>query len=230
MIDLEALIKAVYRKELIKAHRMVQGSKITTEKALRCVLEKAMRDSKTESFEKFVQSRIDTLNAQRQTIKQCRQVKKVKTQAWSGWFDGAANPTNPGPRGIGALIVIPGGQRIEISRSIGFGSSNEAEYQALIALLEVAVERGCKHLIVRGDSQLVVNQVNGDWNVKTHELLVLHKKASQLVRSIGNVDLKWIPREQNREADRLSKATLGNLAEPSGPRDNDPWSGSVFPM
>jgi ribonuclease HI len=61
--------------------------------------------------------------------------------AWRGWFDGSAHP-NPGQIGIGALLCGPDGQRVEISRRAGHGSSSDAEYLALTALLEAAGEHG----------------------------------------------------------------------------------------
>jgi ribonuclease HI len=79
--------------------------------------------------------------------------------AWRGWFDGSAHP-NPGQIGIGALLCGPDGQRVEISRRAGHGSSSDAEYLALTALLEAAGSTGATELTVYGDSQVVVNDVN----------------------------------------------------------------------
>ena len=57
---------------------------------------------------------------------------------WRSFFDGATVP-NPGRRGIGGLLLGPAGQRVEIARDLGHGTNNEAEYDALIAVLEAAV-------------------------------------------------------------------------------------------
>ena len=54
--------------------------------------------------------------------------------AWRGWFDGSAHP-NPGKLGIGALLLGPNGERIEVSEAAGHGSSSDAEYAALTAVL-----------------------------------------------------------------------------------------------
>ena len=140
-------------------------------------------------------------------------LRPLEAGAWQGWFDGAAAPSNPGPRGAGALLVSPDGVRFEISKATGFGTNNEAEYQALIALLEAAVEHGVSHLIVCGDSQLVINQVTGDWECKARSLHGFMSTALSLVKRIRKCELRWIPRDQNLEADRLSTMALGVLGE-----------------
>ena len=128
---------------------------------------------------------------------------------WSAWFDGATKATNPGERGIGGVLKGPAGEHIEISESIGFGTNNEAEYAALMAVLDAAVEAKVQHLDVYGDSQLVVRQVNGEWLIKAKELVPLCQTVLNLKAQIPNVTLRWIPREQNSEADALSKKALG---------------------
>jgi ribonuclease HI len=128
---------------------------------------------------------------------------------WRAWFDGATKATNPGERGIGGVLKGPAGERIEISESIGPGTNNEAEYAALMAVLDAAVEAKVQHLDVYGDSQLVVRQVNGEWLIKAKELVPLCRTVLNLKAQIPNVTLRWIPREQNSEADALSKKALG---------------------
>ena len=128
---------------------------------------------------------------------------------WRAWFDGATKATNPGERGIGGVLKGPTGERIEISENIGFGTNNEAEYAALMAVLDAAVEAKVQHLDVYGDSQLVVRQVNGEWLIKAKELVPLCQTVLNLKAQIPHVTLRWIPREQNSEADALSKKALG---------------------
>ena len=128
---------------------------------------------------------------------------------WKAWFDGATQGSNPGVRGIGGLLLGPSGERIEIAEEIGMGTNNEAEYMALMAVLDAAIEVGAQHLEVFGDSQLVINQVNGAWFIKAKELLPLSKTVIELKAQIAQVTLRWIPREENSEADALSKKALG---------------------
>ena len=90
----------------------------------------------------------------------------MNSNTWYAWFDGATKDTNPGVRGIGGVLKGPAGERIEVSDEIGPGTNNEAEYAALMAVLDAAVEAKVQNLIVQGDSQLVVRQVNGEWFIK----------------------------------------------------------------
>ncbi|NYE60545.1 ribonuclease HI [Duganella sp. 1224] len=124
--------------------------------------------------------------------------------AWRGWFDGSAHP-NPGQIGIGALLCGPDGQRVEISRRAGHGSSSDAEYLALTALLEAARAHGAHDLVVYGDSQVVVNDVNlgaarGAKGMDAHRARVV-----SLMAALGGVQLRWVPRHRNGDADRLSQ-------------------------
>ena len=132
---------------------------------------------------------------------------------WLGWFDGATVP-NPGQRGIGGLLLGPDGQRIEISRDMAHGTNNEAEFLALSAVLEAAVQSGITSLVVHGDSKLVIMQCMGEWAIRAKELVPLCKQAQGFMRQIGDVKLKWIPREENGEADTLSKRAIGYQAKP----------------
>jgi ribonuclease HI len=127
---------------------------------------------------------------------------------WRGWFDGSAHP-NPGRIGIGALLCGPDGQRVEISRRAGYGNSSEAEYLALTALLEAARDHGAHGLIINGDSQVVVNDVNlgaarGAKGLEEHRARVV-----SLMAALGDVQLRWLPRHRNSDADRLSQQAIG---------------------
>ena len=129
---------------------------------------------------------------------------KVKTGpvCAKAWFDGSC-PDNPGEMGIGGVIKI-GEKTIPISAAGGVGTNNEAEYKALIAVFNRALESGVEELEVFGDSQLIVHQVNGRWRVKSDNLKELCKTAQELMGRFSTVRLKWIPREENQEADELS--------------------------
>ncbi len=134
------------------------------------------------------------------------------TNFWNAWFDGATQP-NPGQRGIGGLLLSPSGQRFEISQAIGYGTNNEAEYEALIAVLSEAVMQKVTHLIVRGDSKLVLSQVSGDWKCESPALIELRNEAQAWLKRIKQVKLVWIPREENVDADNLSVKALGIVRE-----------------
>lgn len=128
---------------------------------------------------------------------------------WQAWFDGATKHTNPGLRGIGGLLLGPNGQRIEISEAMDHGSNNTAEYLALIAVLDAAIAAGVQRLEVYGDSQLIVRQVNGEWAINHKDLVPLCRTAMELKQQIPKATLRWIRREDNEEADALSKKAIG---------------------
>ncbi|MDI6813301.1 MAG: ribonuclease HI family protein [Desulfitobacteriaceae bacterium] len=131
---------------------------------------------------------------------------------WKGYFDGASKG-NPGEAAIGAYLVSQNGAVAwEVSERIGLETNNGAEYAALIALLEEANRRGLKNLVVFGDSQLVVNQVNGNWRINYPRLQVFCEQARRLMAG-KNIKLKWIPREQNARADRLTNEAFNRNDE-----------------
>jgi len=96
-----------------------------------------------------------------------------------------------------------------ISKVIGPATHNEAEYRALIEGLELAREHGVRHIRVYMDSELVVDQVNGDSAVEEERLRKLHKDASSLVALFTSIRISWVPRVWNAEADRLARDALG---------------------
>lgn len=137
-----------------------------------------------------------------------RKAAMQPSAAWRGWFDGSAHP-NPGQIGIGALLCGPDGQRIEISRRAGHGNSSEAEYLALTALLEAARDMGATELAVHGDSQVVINDVNPGTARGAKGLEEHREHVMALMAALGSVNLRWVPRHRNGEADRLSQQAVG---------------------
>ena len=118
--------------------------------------------------------------------------------------DGGARG-NPGPAGYGALIADEHGQVLaELYAGIGVSTNNIAEYRGLLAALEWALAHGHSRLHVRSDSLLVVQQMLGNYKVKHEGLIPLYRQARHLVARIGQVTFEHVPRERNKEADRLS--------------------------
>jgi dinuclear metal center YbgI/SA1388 family protein len=117
--------------------------------------------------------------------------------------DGGARG-NPGPAGIGARLTTAAGDVVEdLAEYIGKATNNVAEYKALIAGLEVALDRGVERLDVFLDSELVVKQVNGQYKVKDAGLKPLHQQACLLLSKFHEVDVRHVRREQNAAADAL---------------------------
>jgi ribonuclease HI len=93
-----------------------------------------------------------------------------------------------------------------------------AEYTALIEGLQAALEwHDAGELVeVRGDSQLAIRQMKGEYQVKSARIRPLHRKARELARQIGRVTWRWVPREQNEEADALSREAYQSVREEAG--------------
>jgi ribonuclease HI len=127
--------------------------------------------------------------------------------AWRAWFDGSARP-NPGRCGIGALLRGPDGVAVELALPVGHGNSSEAEYLALIALLETAVAQGAHELTVYGDSRVVIDDVTGPGLYAAPALADYRSRVHALLAHLPDVRLRWVPRHKNLEADALSQRAL----------------------
>ena len=128
---------------------------------------------------------------------------------WQAWFDGAALP-NPGRIGVGVVLVSPVGLRSGKAALTGCsGCSNEAELHALCAALELACAAGARRLVVRGDSDVAIRYVRGPDSTQIGRLVVLVAQAREWLRRFEDVQLVWVPRHRNAEADRLSRQALG---------------------
>lgn len=127
--------------------------------------------------------------------------------------DGGARG-NPGPAGIGAVLYDDeGGEIAHVSQSLDPTTNNVAEYKALIAGLEMALERGVTEIDVKCDSQLVVSQVSGDWKIKNDRLRSLAAKAERLLYKFARHSLTHVPRESNARADELANDAMDAAAE-----------------
>lgn len=129
-----------------------------------------------------------------------------------GFFDGSASP-NPGNVGLGACICFQQNVICKSAKYGGTGTNNVAEYKALIHLLELAIAMNVKVFTVYGDSQLVINQVNGVWGVTNERLKNLYDRVQSLRSQIEECVFKWISRHNNKIADSLSREGL-KLSKP----------------
>ena len=123
---------------------------------------------------------------------------------------------NPGKIGIGVLLVAPDGRREEKSFLLNCtGCNNEAELHALCAALETAAAAGAQKLLLRGDSDVALRYVRGPDNTQIARLCLLVAAARDGLRRFDEVQLLWIPRHRNRDADRLSRQALGLPSDPA---------------
>ena len=134
--------------------------------------------------------------------------KAVKIKRVVIYADGASLG-NPGPAAIGATIKSEQGRLIaSISERIGRTTNNQAEYKALIAALEEAIRLGAKQVSIGLDSQLVVRQIRGEYRVKNQALKPLYQRVKQLQSQLQGFNIRYVPRQQNREADNLANMAL----------------------
>lgn len=130
------------------------------------------------------------------------------------FIDGGARG-NPGPAGWGAVIQSPGGETVaELCGGIAHATNNVAEYQGLIAALSWGVDHGAKTLAIKSDSLLIVQQMRGVFKVKHEGLKPLFGQAKLLAHKIGRVTYEHVPREKNKEADRLANQAMDEVAKP----------------
>ena len=130
----------------------------------------------------------------------------MSTKIYKCYFDGATYPKNPGIMGIGFLIVDPTGKTIfEQGEELEHGTNNEAEYRALNALLNKLNEMNISAAEIYGDSQLIISQSLGEWKVNAQNLKTLNLEARKLYLKVPGWKLKWIARDKNTAADKLSK-------------------------
>jgi ribonuclease HI len=121
--------------------------------------------------------------------------------------DGGARD-NPGPAGGGAVLLDDGSVLREKSEFFGKAvTNNEAEYRALLLGLSI-VPDDSEHLTVQMDSQLVVRQLNGEYQVKSEGLRPYFERAQRKLDALESVELEHIPREQNEKADALANEAI----------------------
>lgn len=120
------------------------------------------------------------------------------------YVDGGARG-NPGPAGYGVRIESAEGALVdELYGALGVATNNVAEYNALLAALQWAVDHGERQVHIRADSELLVRQMRGEYKVKHPGLRALFARARLLVMQLDRVVFEHIRRDVNEEADRLS--------------------------
>ncbi len=127
---------------------------------------------------------------------------------YTAHVDGASRG-NPGPASYAAIIYGPDGNQVfQIGKYLGRDTNNVAEYYALISALDYAANHGITRLRVNSDSELLVRQMQGRYKVKSPDLRPLFERASKLARTLEYFAVQHVPREMNRDADRLANEAL----------------------
>ena len=125
-------------------------------------------------------------------------------------FTDGASRGNPGESGIGLLVKDQTGKIVlSLGGYIGEATNNIAEYTALLALLKRMKQMRCTKLVIHSDSELMVRQLLGEYRVKDECLKKYHQKVSRLLGECPcEFELKYIPRSENRDADRLANMAI----------------------
>ena len=149
--------------------------------------------------------------------------KDCKRENWLLQFDGGSRG-NPGIGGAGAVIYLledinenKNSSIYEMKKSEKWSgcfylgddiTNNVAEYNGLIEGLKQALTFNIKYISIEGDSQLIINQLNGIYQVKNFKLKLLHDEATDMIKKFTKWECRYIPRELNRRADSLSNLAM----------------------
>ncbi|MGQ9604210.1 MAG: ribonuclease HI family protein [bacterium] len=130
---------------------------------------------------------------------------KVKVIVYA---DGAS-VGNPGDSGCAALVVDEQGNVLaEDYRYLGKNTNNYAEYQGVILGLKMALRIGAREVEMRLDSELLVNQIKGEYKVRSRNLAKQYQKVMELIRNFEGFKIVQVDRSQNKDADRLATLAI----------------------
>jgi ribonuclease H / adenosylcobalamin/alpha-ribazole phosphatase len=138
-------------------------------------------------------------------------------------FDGGSRG-NPGLAGIGVVVrAADGTPLVTLGRFIGRATNNVAEYRALITALEQAKKLGARRIVIRGDSELIIKQMRGEYRVKHPDMKLLYDEAQHLFHQFDEAKILHNLRHKNELADKLAnlamdrKADVTEVNEPAAP-------------
>jgi ribonuclease HI len=125
------------------------------------------------------------------------------------YIDGASRG-NPGESGVGIVLKDERGNLLYAEgHFLGKGTNNAAEYAAFLRCLKRAKTFRCQKLVVHCDSELLVRQFNGEYKIKSPDLKKEMAKARKIMKSLTYpIEVRYIPREKNVEADRLANTAI----------------------
>nr|XP_043618825.1 uncharacterized protein LOC122590711 [Erigeron canadensis] len=138
----------------------------------------------------------------------------VENDVWKLYTDGAASSDGCG---AGLMLISPESKEFTYALRFEFEvTNNEAEYEALLAGLRISRDMKIRNLQVYVDSQLVANQVKGDYEAKQNTTKLYLQKVRELMECFSHFKIEHIRRNQNKKADALSKLaslTFGHLGK-----------------
>ncbi len=207
--DWDQLCAVAFAGERVRARRLARQGSLTECAALHQLLQATAQPQRLDELVAARlqglaqgQARSDARKQEQALAWQRKQAARMPAGAgWTGWFDGSACP-NPGSIGLGARLCGPDGLVTEFSLAGGHGDSNQAEYMALLVLLEAALAKRPDQLLIHGDSRIVIDDVTGMHPVAS--LVDYRCRALAMLAQLGPVRFCWIPRRRNAVADALS--------------------------
>lgn len=125
------------------------------------------------------------------------------------YIDGGSRG-NPGPAGAG-IIIETSSKNYNFSIPLGHQTNNFAEYEALLFALKQAIKLNLKDITIYSDSELLVMQMKGIYKVKSSNLKSSFEKAKSLCQKLNNIEFIYIPREKNKEADKLANLAMDKV-------------------
>ncbi|XP_039686960.1 uncharacterized protein [Medicago truncatula] len=132
---------------------------------------------------------------------------EIDNHPWNLYFDGSSHKNGTG---IGIVLISPKHHKFEhMFRINQFFSNNEAEYEALITGLEIALELGARCIEIRGDSELVLKQMTREYMCVKESLVTYHAIASRLLKQFRHVGIRHVPRMENQNANDLAQRASG---------------------
>ena len=146
---------------------------------------------------------------------QNKELEKPESQnqppSWKLFTDGSSNEHHAG---AGVILITPEGHQFHCAIRFDFtASNNEAEYEALLARLRLAMDMNIKVLDIYSVSQLVVNQVTGEYQAQGLKMVASLNKTKDLLAKFDKYTLKQVPRDQNSNADALAKLACAKDAD-----------------
>ncbi|KAL5568572.1 hypothetical protein UlMin_025147 [Ulmus minor] len=137
--------------------------------------------------------------------------EKLTTQTqnsqWKLYVDGSSTETSSG---AGIILVSPDGVKLSCAVRFKFkATNNQAEYEALLSGLRLAKEVSARHLTIYSDSQLVVSQVNSEFQAKGEKMASYLEKAKEAMNQFDTVTIIQVPRAENTNADALALLATG---------------------
>jgi ribonuclease HI len=129
--------------------------------------------------------------------------------AYQLYFDGASR-SNPGEASYGGVIYENKDEKLVYGKYVGVRTNNEVEYMGLLNGLKEAVKMNIKNMNVFGDSKLVIEQVKGNWKVKSDKLRPYYDEIKQLLSKnpFENIEFEHVYRKNNKRADQLANIAL----------------------